>query len=368
MKIIHVSHTDLDGIGAIILSKYLVAHSSVELEYYTCGYHSVEEKIASILDRMDAGEDIKLVITDISFREISGLAERIDKSYGDKVVLLDHHATSNYLNTYSWAKSKEANENGELTCGTAWYYEYLMSNADTRDYFKKNQYLATFVRLVNLWDTWRWMTDFDEPKQEASTLNMVLNIKGKEWFMKDVLEKAFNPAAEYMPFDFTESDEILIHSKKLEIERQIDSKEKELVTGRLIFSVDSDKQIQFAQKYLQDLGVEQFTKYKNILRKGFKCKFNVGVIYLTENISDVGNELARRHSELDIIIIISMPNSVSYRTVKDLSVPLGIIANWIGNGKGGGHPQSAGSVLSNRAKQHISSTILKDVYFDEESN
>lgn len=367
MKFIHVSHTDLDGVGAIILSRFIVENSgnSENFEYYTCGYHSVEEKVAEILDRMDTGEDIKLVITDISFREVSGLAERIEKSHKNKVMLFDHHATSNYLNQYDWAKSKEANEKGELTCGTAWYYDWLMTKSPDRELFKKNQYLNQFVTLVNLWDTWRWVTDFTEPRQEASTLNMLLSIKGKEWFMEDILKQSKDLFALYTAFDFTESDELLIRSKKLEIERQVETKDKEMMLAKLLFSVYSDKQVEFAQKYLQDLGTEQYEKYKHILQKGYSCKFKVGVIHLTENISDVGNELVRRHPELDIIIIISMPNTVSYRTAKDLSVPLGVIANWMGSGKGGGHPQSAGSVISNWKKSNASSLILKEVYFEE---
>lgn len=368
MKFIHVSHTDLDGVGAIALSRYLISgleSNFEELEYYTCDYHSVEEKVAEILDRMDKGEEIQLVITDISFREVSGLAERIEKSHKKNVLLLDHHATSNYLNKYEWALSREANDDGQLTCGTAWYYEYLMSKYDYRELLKQNQYLAQFVMLVNLWDTWRWVTDFENPKQEASTLNMLLSIKGKEWFMEDILKSAGELMANYMPFNFTESDEILIRSKKLEIERQVETKDKEMLLAKMLFSVDSDKQIEFVQNYLQDLGAEKCEKYKNILQKGYHCRFEVGVIHLTENISDVGNELAKRHPELDIIIIISMPNTVSYRTVKDLDVPLGIIANWMGDGKGGGHPQSAGSVISNWKKCNASSLILKEVYFKE---
>ena len=73
--------------------------------------------------------------------------------------------------------------------------------------------------------------------------------------------------------------------------------------------------------------------------------FNVGVVYCTDNLSEIGNVLAKTHPELDFIILVALPGTLSFRCCKDLDVPLGIIANVIGSGQGGGHPQSSGTPI-----------------------
>ena len=50
MKIINITHTDLDGIGCSIVLKSLFPNS--ELEYHCCSYHDVEKTISDVLDNL----------------------------------------------------------------------------------------------------------------------------------------------------------------------------------------------------------------------------------------------------------------------------------------------------------------------------
>lgn len=355
-KVINITHNDLDGIGCPIVIKFFYNSKSVEPIY--CGYHDVEAAIAKVLDRIEAGENITQVyITDISFRKESGLDKRIEQLNNSAgyclIQLFDHHATSGYLNKYDWAWSHETDEDsGKKKCGTQWVYEFLLNEAMLNSYHIHDEVqrsLRKFVTLVNLWDTWRWVEDFPEnPCTPAQELNMIYSLEGKKIFMERYIEKISN--GEEM---IDEEEELLLQCKRQEIEKDISNKDDEMITTSLRYETESN-QIEFIRNYLES---NHITDKSYLLDKYIKV-FQIGVVYLDRNISDVGNALAAKHPELDFIVIISLPKTVSFRTVKDLDVPLGIIANYF-TGKGGGHPKSAGGVLPYELKFSILDKIAE---------
>jgi uncharacterized protein len=355
-KVINITHNDLDGIGCPIVIKFFYNSESVEPIY--CGYHNVESAVAEVLDRIEAGENItKVYITDISFRKESGLDKRIEQlnnSVGYCLVqLFDHHATSGYLNKYDWAWSHETDEDsGKKKCGTQWTYEFLLNEAMLNSRHIKmevQQSLKDFVTLVNLWDTWRWVEDFPEnPCTPAQDLNMICSLEGKKIFMERYIEKIFN--GEKM---ISDEEQLLLQCKHQEIEKDIATKDDEMIITSLRYETKQN-QIDFIKNYLESNHMTD----KNYLLNDYIKVFDIGVVYLDRNISDVGNALAAKHPELDFILIVSLPKTVSFRAVKDLDVPLGIIANYL-TGKGGGHPKSAGGVLPHRLKFSVLNKIIE---------
>jgi oligoribonuclease NrnB/cAMP/cGMP phosphodiesterase (DHH superfamily) len=69
-------------------------------------------------------------------------------------------------------------------------------------------------------------------------------------------------------------------------------------------------------------------------------KYNVGIVFSEQYISELGNYLANKHNELDFIVLIGS-QSVSYRGIKD-DIDLGLFAKQFG---GGGHPKASGSQI-----------------------
>ena len=62
------------------------------------------------------------------------------------------------------------------------------------------------------------------------------------------------------------------------------------------------------------------------------------------DISDVGNIILGNRPDIDILVFVSLPRFMSYRTRKNLSIPLGLMSKYI-TGYGGGHAQSAGGSI-----------------------
>ena len=94
--------------------------------------------------------------------------------------------------------------------------------------------------------------------------------------------------------------------------------------------------------------------------KCFIKPYNVGVVFAENYRSLLGNELSKRHPELDLVIIINLSRSISYRTIKD-DVDLSKFA-YIYGGKG--HQKASGSPLPSGLKELIIKTIYNKVKFD----
>lgn len=336
-----VTHIDLDGEGSPILIQQFFPHAKVNI--HRCVYHSVECVIKELLDR---DEFDLMFITDISFKKESGLDKRIDEINSsntnyDRIMLIDHHSTSQWLNKYQWAWSYETDpDTGEKKCGTQWTYEFLKSLPMT-DKSCDNHNVRKFVELVNLWDTWRWVDDYPDgsPKVEAKWLNMLLTIRGKEKFYMDFLYKFLHPELELI----NEEDKRMIDNKEREIVKDIEFKEKSLLVTRWKYRTRYN-QLEFIRDYLESSRVDKDMSY--LLDPDYSKVFKIGVVFIDRNISDVCNELANNHPELDFIMGINFPRNISLRSTKDLDVPLGIVANNM-TGKGGGHPRSAGGCVTN---------------------
>lgn len=354
-KIINITHNDLDGIGsAIVLGYYF------NVEPYYCGYHDVEPLLIKILDELESGKrnDITgIVISDISFRETTGLAHRIQKfnqeykffklkkSLNNFITLRDHHATSYYLNKYSWAYSKEVDIRGKKRCGTQLVLDMMVKERG-RDSVNKS--LKEFVKLVNLWDTWRWVDDFKKPYMLASDLNLIYSTKGQSWFFCDCL-KAIKADTSVI----SDSEKCLVKSKKIEIEQDVKTKNHEIQVVDFQYRSCDSNQI-FLKNYVNSY-TERDLSY--LLSPSYCSNLKCGVIFAEKNLSYIGNSLSELHPELDFIALIAFPNKLSLRSTKDLSVPLGVVANYL-TGTGGGHPKSAGATIQN----YISKTAIMKLF------
>lgn len=347
-KIINITHNDLDGVGCSIV---LATMLHCNIESYYCGYHDIEDVLREVFAKLD--DSVKAIyITDISMREGSKSYDKIteiNKTYGYNFIrMIDHHATSKFVNKYAWATSYELGHiSKKKECATYQLFRLLKKEG-----YSYSESLEKFVELVNLWDTWRWVTDYsvDAPYIEASQLNMVYSIYGRSKFFTTYISKIDNNSS---MFEYPE--QIVILCKEHEIKRDISNKDRELIV--VDFTYHYKKSLDtFVKSYLAN---NHITDKNYLLKPNYRKQFKVGVVFTTQNVSDVGNGLADLHPELDFIMLVSLPNTVSFRSKKELEVPLGIVAKYI-TGMGGGHPQSAGGCLSKKLSYSLVSEILKD--------
>jgi oligoribonuclease NrnB/cAMP/cGMP phosphodiesterase (DHH superfamily) len=303
MRIKLFTHTDLDGVGCVIVAHAAFGKENVDFEL--CNYGEIDNKVAAYLDtRME--HDL-VFITDISVKE--PVAQAIDlvskHSNAPKFRLFDHHDSAKWLNKYDWAYVNELElypvgyPGTYKTSGTDLFYIHLYR----QDYLPRPNHresingLSAFVHHVNSYDSWEWATS---QNMTAKRLNDLLYTIGQSKFIQRFTE---NPD----PI-FTEAEQIILEIEEARINKYINSKEK--------------------------------TMKETLINTGIK-PYKAGVVFAESYISELGNELSKRHPNLDFIAIIDPSiNRVSYRTIHD-HINVGDIAICYG---GGGHPKSSGSL------------------------
>ena len=297
------THRDLDGIGCAVLAQ-LTFGKNVDITY--CNYDEVDVLVREYISKMDKGHDT-CFITDISIKD--DLASEIEREYKNNFKLFDHHKTALDLNKYDWCVVETMNnKKGLQTCGTELFYEYLIEHK----YLKED--VKDFVKLVTNYDTWRW-TEVGNMGLISKKMNDLLYLYGRDEFVKWCLDK-FKSRKSFLRFD--KEDELLLQFNQKEIDKYIDSKEKEM-----IISCDGE--------------------------------YKYGVVFAEKYFSELGNELCTRNLNLDYVAMVNVGTySISYRTIKE-NIDVGQVAKRYG---GGGHQKAAGSDFHN----HIVTQFINNIF------
>ena len=304
------SHTDLDGIGGIIVSKRWAEMKNLPYEYYKCNYSEINDTVTRIVDVYEPSEIHSILISDISVNE--EVAEMLDGLYkaGVHVILCDHHETALWLNKYDWAFVAEKDKNGVLRCGTYWM---------AKQFPKVEKELHAFIKAVDAWDTWKWK---ESKNVWAKNLNSLLSVRGARDFIAyiDSLDLSNVQGAKGL---FTDYAKAMVETYDKMINSQAWKCENAMWTAD--FSVPVDEGI---------------------------ATLKGGIVFCNQSISAVADYILDRHPELDFIMLVALPSGLSFRSQKDLPVPLGELANLM-TGNGGGHPYAAGSLITPEQFQMI---------------
>lgn len=283
MKVKLFTHTDLDGIGCAVVGRYVF--NDIDVTY--CDYNNVNQIIGDYLSSKDFLDYDITYITDISVDEVKADVINYHYENGNKFILLDHHATADWLNKYEWATVDPLHEDDTKSAGTSMFFVYLNLPHEIYD----------FVEEVRRYDTWEWSTKYND--WHAKTLNDLFHLIGRDRFVERFVK---NPSIE-----LTESEQLIVDIEQSKIKAYIGKKENSL---------------------------------KEIEWNGYK----VGVVFAEQYLSQLGNELAKKFDYLDFVAMINLGGkSISYRGIHD-HVDLGKdVAKLFG---GGGHPKAAGSPIS----------------------
>ena len=330
MKTLHIfHHTDLDGMGIKILGLLYSKSVGMTPKTYCCGYG----KINSLVKKCIAEENPEeIIIGDISVnKEVAELLELTYK-YGVDIKLYDHHETALYLNDYDWATVK-LQDGGLPCCGTK-----LLFN-DPR-FINLQDKLKYFVDVINDWDTWRWK---EINNLTSRKLNSLLSILGEQEFTNYILQ--------LFEKDYPIDSEDKLFSDKIKI--MLETHEKLIL--QQVKSCESTM-------YLMNLWVEISNKLIN-KPKYEVLQFKTGVVFINNDLSDIGDRILDNHPELDILLMVVFPNTLSWRTNKHLPVSLSKIAK-LATGSGGGHSCAAGSSIPFARFQDMFIRFMEDNFDD----
>lgn len=318
------THTDMDGIGPDIILKTIFGQDQVDTVF--CDYNSIDRKLKNFLVSADAHNYDMLYITDLSVNEdvvdllnsynIAYCENLIFGTHSDlpllKIRLFDHHATALWLNAYSWATVSEFDAFGNKTSATELIYNYLLNEYPI---YASHVNLEQIVYDINMYDSWRWATDFTEPYLQSKKLNDLFHLLGRHTFSEELR------LGKYVD-DFS----LLLDVERRRIERLLQDKRKTIRYSKLIDT------------------------------KGFERSF--GYVFSESNHSELGNELCKEHPNLDFIAIFNVSkNNVSLRSIRsedDLHLGLDVASMF----NGGGHGPSAGCDLTGVFKDLVLEHLL----------
>lgn len=303
-----ISHTDLDGMGGIILGRAYARSHGWPSVYSRCEYTNVDDRLRRLIRRYGGSSGIScIIVCDICVQEMA-TADLLDQLYreGVEVILVDHHSSSDWINRYDWAYSKESTDGVEL-CGMALLARRLEPSLVHPRY-------DTFVSEVNAWDTWAWKKQGDE---YAPRLNALMKVQGATAF-RDYLEKLLSGT-------------------------RLVASAADLFTPEAVSQVSTfNRVIQLENQRLErDMAVAKHL----VDYHGTIVSLMVGVIFGSSHISELGEFILTRHPELDVLMVVNLPGHISLRTQRDdLPISMSELASLL-TGDGGGHPQAAGAVI-----------------------
>ena len=308
-------HVDLDGMGIAILSLAYALNKKRFCKSKCCSYGTINSSVLSIINNSDIEE---IIIGDLSVNE--SVAEELDKLYknGIKVRLRDHHESALFLNKYEWAIVSEHDSNNISRSAT-----WLLAQDEDFKYLHKEY--EVLIDNIDEWDTWRWRQTNNKIPWK---LNALFTVMGNEAFIDYIMS---SPPAQYSEDLFTEKADNMIQAYFNLLNNYASQAESKMYTMNLYVNPNTEK-------------------------------FKTGIVFVNNHISEIGDIILTNHPELDILMLVVFPNFISWRTRKNLSVPLGTIAK-LATGLGGGHPRAAGSSIASWKFQDFFTKLL-DSSFD----
>ena len=166
MKIIHLSHTDLDGYGCQYVSRFFLS-KRYEMSFYNSNYgKEIEEKFDMILDEIE-GSKAMIIISDLNLTpaQCDSFAAAIRERSGVKLVLLDHHITGEVCERENaWYYLDDSR------CATKICYDFFSG------IFGGNERLSALVDTINAVDIWL----DDDPRFELGKVCMGAISSAKE--------------------------------------------------------------------------------------------------------------------------------------------------------------------------------------------
>jgi len=335
LNIKHYSHTDLDGVFPIILTKKILSLNPKAFLKGTQKYFNIEpnelyNEIEKSIVEIKNGECDLVIITDLTFNQKE---YSLIHNFGldDHFLIFDHHVsdlfpkyTSEFLTDNITIKTHDIDQDGNKfqLCGTRLYYDYLIrcGYIDPSDLHLAS--FEQFVELVRLYDTYEFnekMNANNPMAKEAPRLNSLYHLLGIDLFTQYLTD-----------FGLGDYSSVFIGTMKYPyIEALLANAENE--EKKYI-----DKRVKAAE--IRDMVIDYTT-------------YSIAVTFAEKNQSEIGRILYENGADIAVMI---GANAFSLRTKKGSGINLCKIAKSM---YGGGHVESAGFPMTNKIVSSIFDTI-----------
>lgn len=300
MNIKVFTHIDLDGIGSGLLLHSLYPNANVDIT--EMNYHEIPEVMRKFHDSKSYEKYDFIYMTDLSIPEANlDIVEELDKLYGHKFQLLDHHASAKWQNKYKWSEVIDE-KNGKKTSGTSLVMDYARSKGLVKNVEPSLlKRMFEFADLVRSYDTWEWT---QTGHTEANEWNTIFFKTPRTEFKNRMLNTNYD-------LTFTEEDREIIIKDTEELNDAIKSVMKQLVEVPVTYNND---------------------------------EYRFGVAVEERKVSEVGNKVSELRPDLFGIVLLNKKlEKASFRTVNNVRMD-SLVKDLFG---GGGHPKACGAMLTN---------------------
>lgn len=261
MKVLHITHNDLDGLGCgVLIKKFLPG--SITTNYLS--YDDIDSVIEKNFHKFD-----QIVITDVSpaFNTIEVLAGEKD------VLLIDHHLTTEKLKKFPFTVHSTEK------CATLLTYDYLISQGFKAEAYKR---MAEAINDIDLWLL---------RGEEGMKLNMLFHLLGIARMEERLLQTPFE--------GFTEAEKLLISIEE-------DRKENYIKKAMKNLTIHTDKAnlrfaAVFAESYASELGntiiAQNIADYVIMInaqgrRVSLRSRKDVSIVEIAERMNGGGHKNA----------------------------------------------------------------------------
>lgn len=282
-RILHITHTDLDGAGCAVLTNLM--YDYVDFAFVEAG--EAANYLTTLLKSGGADNYDFLLMTDLSFSSTDcELIELIEEVAPNKFFIIDHHKTALSLNAYEWALV--ANEGDKVPCATSLLADVL-GVEDTR--------VRDFVELVRSYDVWDWVKTGNIA---AVDLDMINRSLGQEGFI-------YAYSRHLVEFDlfFSNICKEMIKGRRKKIAEQVE----EDLEGSFIFSMGS---------------------------------LTCAAVLCSRNGNEINTRLAEKYPEADFTIKVNPASGTISLRSREGKADVSEIAKFFG---GGGHARASGVKL-----------------------
>lgn len=301
-KVHHLSHNDLDGLSPVVLSK--AAFENVK--YRSVHNNDVDRTALKFLSELDEGD--LFIMTDISVSEEVAVEIQKKVEAGAKILLIDHHHSALWLNTYDWAWVEETTD-GVRQCATNLYGQLLLEaerlcgvNIDT---------LRVYLEMVRLWDTWDWSR---EGKLEPKYLNGVFKLCSIKDFIK-VAGRMIQEDKYALPLEY---ENLVLHEEKQ---------------------------------------AKRFMKEKEAFAREFDVDgIRVAAVFCEQHHSETGNFIVAARPHCGYVVLINATKGMLSFRSGDNGTDVSVIVKTYG---GGGHKNAAGCAMTPESmERYVYPTLL----------
>ena len=295
MKDLLITHIkDIDGLSPVILMNLW----GKSFDYKLLDTFEVGTYLTELLTQ-DLQDYEHIYIVDLTVpEEIYPMIEKSKDRH--KFLIFDHHETHNYARSYPYV-TLDMEE-----CGTTLFYQYLQTQG-----LSTNPCLDQYIEAVKDLDLWTFEKNHNTLSPQLGSL---LELLGETRYIDEITALL---RAETQSFTMNSFLNRLLELEEENKKRYIDKREERMIRGTL---------------------------FKDV---------NIGMVYAEKYRSEIGDELLKRHPELDVIVIVNMNGGISLRS-RDVDVSK--IASYFG---GGGHIHASGIGIPLEIRKEVFKTLLK---------